>query len=78
MPQAKPTTVYSRMSVKSQTVVPREVRDRLRVGPGDRLRYVIDDNGVHIEKGATHDEDDPFATFAEWASEADEAAYADL
>ena len=78
MPQAKPKTVYSKMSVKSQTVVPREVRDRLRVGPGDRLRYVIDENGVRIEKGTAHEEDDPFATFAEWASEADEEAYADL
>jgi len=78
MAQSKPKTVYSRMSVKSQTVVPREVRDRLRVGPGDRLRYVIDENGVRIEKGAVHEEDDPFATFAEWASEAEEEAYADL
>ncbi len=78
MPQVKAKTVYSRVSVKSQTVLPREVRDRLRVGPGDRLRYVIDDKGVRIEKGATHDEDDPFATFTEWASEADEEAYADL
>jgi len=78
MPQAKPQTVYSKVSVKSQTVLPREVRDRLHVGPGDRLRYVIDDQGVRIEKGATHEEDDPFATFSEWASQADQEDYADL
>lgn len=78
MPRSKPKTVYSRISVKSQTVLPREVRDRLRVGPGDRLRYVIDGNGVRIENGAAHEEGEPFATFAEWGSEADEEAYRDL
>ncbi len=78
MPSAKRKTVYSKVSVKSQTVLPREVRDRLRVGPGDRLRYVIDERGVRIEKGAPREEDDPFATFTEWSGEADEEAYADL
>lgn len=78
MPKANATAVYSKLSVKSQTVLPREVRQRLRVGPGDRLRYVIDAHGVHLEKAAVREEDDPFATFTEWASEADEEAYADL
>lgn len=78
MARSEPKTVYSKMSVKSQTVLPREVRDRLRVGPGDRLRYVIDEQGVRIEKGTVHDEDDPFATFSEWAGEADEEAYGNL
>ncbi len=78
MAQPKPKTVYSKISVKSQTVLPRDVRDRLHVGPGDRLRYVIDESGVRIEKGVMHEEDDPFATFVEWASEADEEAYGDL
>lgn len=78
MAQPNPKTVYSKVSVKSQTVLPREVRDRLRVGPGDRLRYVMDEHGVRIEKGTAQEEDDPFATFTEWASEADEEAYADL
>jgi antitoxin PrlF len=73
----KPKTVYSRVSVKSQTVLPKEVRERLRVKPGDRLRYIFDERGVRIEKG-TVDEDDPFATFTEWSSEADDEAYADL
>lgn len=78
MAKANPTAVYSKLSVKSQTVLPREVRLRLRVGPGDRLRYVIDADGVRLEKAAVREEDDPFATFTEWASEADEEAYADL
>ncbi len=41
--------------VESQTVLPREVRDRLRVGPDDHLRYLSDDSSVRIEKGWTHD-----------------------
>ncbi len=78
MKAAQRKTVYSKVSVKSQTVLPREVRERLRVGPGDRIRYVIDARGVRIEKGSPTVEDDPFATFTEWASEADDSAYADL
>jgi len=78
MPSAKRQTVYSKVSVKSQTVLPAEVRERLRIKPGDRLRYVIDETGVRIERGAPNEEDDPFATFTEWASDADDEAYADL
>jgi len=78
MPRSKPKTVYARVSVKSQTVLPQEVRERLHVGPGDRLRYVIDDSGVRVEKGTTQEEDDPFVTFIEWRSEADEEDYAEL
>ena len=78
MPAPKPRPVYSRISSKSQTVLPKEVRERLRVAPGDRLRYVFDEGGVRIEKGAAAGDDDPFATFSEWSSEADEHAYRDL
>ena len=69
---------YSKLSVKSQTVLPREVRERLRVAPGDRLRYLVDERGVRIEKVAVTSDDDPFAAFSEWSSEADEEAFADL
>jgi len=63
--------------VKSQTVLPREVRERLGIGPGDRLRYLFDEDGIRIEK-ETQREDDPFIAFTEWASEADDEAYGDL
>jgi len=78
MRAAKPKAYYYKLSVKSQTVLPREVRERLKVSPGDRLRYVVDEEGVRIEKEAPKQEDDPFATFSEWSSEADEEAFADL
>lgn len=78
MAATKPKTVHSKLSVKSQTVLPREVRERLQVGPGDRLRYVIDSDGVHLEKATAREDEDPFATFTEWASKQDDEAYADL
>jgi antitoxin PrlF len=78
MGAAKAKAYYSKLSVKSQTVLPREVRERLKVSPGDRLRYVVDEKGVRIEKEYSEREDDPFATFSEWSSEADEEAFADL
>jgi len=71
-------TVYSKVSVKSQTVLPREVRERLRIGPGDRLRYLLEADGVRIEKEAPQEDEDPFTTFTEWAGGADDEAYGDL
>jgi antitoxin PrlF len=78
MSKAEAKPVFSKVSVKSQTVLPREVRERLGVVPGDRLRYVFDGRGVRLEKAFAREEEDPFASFSEWSSEADEAAYADL
>ncbi|GAC1336661.1 MAG: hypothetical protein NVSMB26_23490 [Beijerinckiaceae bacterium] len=71
-------TLRSKVSVKSQTVLPRAVRERLQIRPGDHLRYVIDESGVRLEKEISHESENPFATFTEWASEADDQAYADL
>jgi antitoxin PrlF len=70
--------VFSKVSVKSQTVLPRVVRERLGIGPGDRLRYLFDAEGVRIEKESQRQADDPFIAFTEWASEADDEAYGDL
>lgn len=70
--------VFSKVSVKSQTVIPREIRRRLALKPGDTLRYRLTEAGVLIEKAATNEADDPFAAFTEWASEADEKAYGGL
>lgn len=79
MPASQPTKpLLSKVSVKSQTVLPAQVRRALGVGPGDTLRYRITPDGVLIDKAPAAEADDPFATFSEWAGEADEAAYAGL
>jgi antitoxin PrlF len=70
-------TAYSRISVKSQTVLPRQVREVLAVVPGDTLRYRITPMGVIIDK-APPQVDDPFASFTEWSGGADEEVYGDL
>ena len=75
-PTPKPTA-FSKVSIKSQTVLPREVRDKLGIKPGDTLRYRLTDDGILIDK-APAEADDPFAAFSEWSSAADEKAYADL
>jgi antitoxin PrlF len=68
----------SKLTSKSQTVVPKPVRERLGLKPGDLLRYVFEGNRVVIERVKSGAEDDPFATFTEWASDADERAYKSL
>ena len=76
---AKPTSpAYSKVSVKSQTVLPRAVRQRLGIRPGDTLRYSLTADGVLIDRAPASEADDPFAAFSEWSGEADEKAYADL
>lgn len=69
---------YSKITSKSQTVIPREVREKLGLKPGDRLRYAVTDSGVQIAKAEAALQDDPFAVFTEWSSDADEKAYGGL
>jgi antitoxin PrlF len=76
-PMSRQPTAFSKVSVKSQTVLPRAVRERLNIRPGDTLRYRVTEQGVLLDK-ASPAEDDPFAAFSEWSGEADEKAYADL
>jgi AbrB family looped-hinge helix DNA binding protein len=68
---------FSKVSVKSQTVIPREVREALGLKPGDTLRYRMTGRDVVIDK-APAEADDPFAAFSEWSSAADEKAYGEL
>ena len=75
---ARTPAIFSKVSVKSQTVIPREVRERLDLKPGDTLRYRVTEDGVLLDKAPASEADDPFAAFSEWSSEADEKAYADL
>ena len=68
----------SRITSKAQTVIPKAVREKLGLKPGDVVRYVFEGKRVVIERASNTVEDDPFATFTEWASEADEKAYGSL
>ena len=77
MKRPKVAAAFSKISVKSQTVIPREVRKRLGIRPGDTLRYRLTEAGVLLDK-APSAEDDPFASFSEWSNEADEKAYGSL
>jgi antitoxin PrlF len=70
--------ITSRISSKSQTTVPQAVRNALGLREGDELAYDIRDGRVTLTKARPVVQDDPFATFHEWDSEADRKAYADL
>jgi antitoxin PrlF len=73
--QTRQPSVFSKVSVKSQTVIPREVRERLRLRPGDTLRYRMTEEGIVLDKAPASETDDPFTTFSEWSNEADAKAY---
>jgi hypothetical protein len=71
--------VTSRLGVKAQTVVPKEVRAALGVGPGDQIGYTIQNGRVLLSAiKRPPAQDDPFACFDEWSSEADTEGYASL
>ncbi len=67
----------SKLTSKAQTVVPRAIRERLGLRPGDTVRYRITKTGVLIDKRPDA-EDDPFVEFVEWAGAEDEEAFKDL
>lgn len=52
----------STISSKGQITIPLEIRERLGVKPGDKVRFDVDD-GVTILRPA-RTEDNPFAQFA--------------
>ena len=71
--------IVSKLTSKSQTTIPQSVRRALRIGPGDEIKYEIVDGQVILTKARVGGKtDDPFRTFNEWSTEADEEAYADL
>lgn len=68
--------IISRITSKSQTTVPAAVRRALGVKPGDTIGYEIDGDVVTLTAAPAPTTDpftNPFATFTEWASEADSA-----
>jgi antitoxin PrlF len=71
--------IVSKLTSKSQTTIPQSVRRALQIGPGDEIEYEIVDGQVILTKARVGGKtDDPFRTFNEWSTEADEEAYAGL
>ncbi len=71
--------ITSKLTSKAQTTIPQPVRAALRLHEGDELRYEIDGERVVLSRvGRGTAADDPFRTFAEWHSEADQKAYGRL
>ncbi len=71
--------VLSKLTSKAQTVIPREIRARLDLKPGDIVRYRLTEAGVVIDKLPQHQGDEEsLASFSEWGSSADDKAYGDL
>jgi len=71
--------ITSKLTSKAQTTIPQPVRTALGVKEGDELAYTIEPGRVILTKAHADDRrDDPFRTFSEWATEADEKAFRDL
>ena len=70
--------IKSKLTAKAQTTIPQPVRDALRLGVGDEIIYEIEGGKVVLSKATSRQIEDPFATFDEWGSPADQAAYGDL
>lgn len=75
MPKAEAT---ARVSSKAQLVLPKRIREKLGVAPGDTVRFIERDGSVVIERMARTPFEDPFALFDEWSSPADTKAFAKL
>ena len=75
----KEVFVISRLDPKGRTIVPKAVREALGIGPDDQINYSIRDGRVlltGVKKPLS--QEDPFACFDKWASEADTEGYAAL
>jgi antitoxin PrlF len=74
-------TVLSKVSSKNQVTLPKEVRERLGIGPGDTLLYDIVDEKVILQKVEPFDRrfhEALASTLQEWSSPDDEEAFRDL
>jgi antitoxin PrlF len=75
------TNPISRLTSRAQTTIPREVRQKLSLEPGDTIVYEIEDDAVRLRKQAPLDLSylrAVQATLSEWESPEDAAAYDDL
>jgi len=69
--------ITSKLTSKAQTTIPQPVRLALGLREGDEIAYLLEVGRVILTR-VEPIADDPFKTFAEWDSEVDRRAYADL
>jgi len=56
------SVLKSKITKRSQTTLPRAVKNALHVGPGDELGYAIDGDEVRLVNVATETHEDPLVT----------------
>lgn len=54
-----------RVTQKGQVTIPKDVRDRLKIGPGSEVDFVLSEDGAVLVKSERQAHD--FASFADWA-----------
>ena len=75
------TAVFSKVTAKAQTTVPKEVRAALGIKPGDTIAYRISKGKVTVSKAEPLDRTylkSLESTLSEWASPEDADAYDNL
>ncbi len=65
----------ARVSSKAQVVIPKPVRERLGIKPGDLLLFEVRAGELVVRRAPEPASEDPFALFEEWAGQADSEAY---
>jgi bifunctional DNA-binding transcriptional regulator/antitoxin component of YhaV-PrlF toxin-antitoxin module len=75
------TKVVTRLTAKSQTTIPRQVREVLKVGPGDSVVFTVE--GETVTLGRAEKLDAGFLklateSFADWGSPEADDAFGDL
>ena len=66
-----------RLGARARIVLPKDVREALRLKPGDSFAFLIDGEDVRVLR-APAESGGPFSCFSEWASDADRKGYAGL
>jgi antitoxin PrlF len=66
----------SKLTSKSRTTIPRQVRTALGLCAGDEIAYAIESGRVLLARNECHVPQD--AIFVEWASDADTFAFGNL
>jgi bifunctional DNA-binding transcriptional regulator/antitoxin component of YhaV-PrlF toxin-antitoxin module len=78
MNRAGKRSAYSKVLAGGRITLPRGVREALGVVAGDVVCFSLADGTAVIRKACPAAMNDPFVSFAEWSSQADDRAYEEL